>query len=291
MPATRPASGACGQRLCAITVSGSHTYAEETTTPWTVTVTVYTTSDTVLVSAQGPANVADAPWTGSGVNLTVAAGQPLTPIPGDVAIASFSDANPAGGAADITHATINWGDGSPISQGLVVNSGPGTVQIQGNHVYMQGGRTYTITTTITDDGGQTATATSSTATVSVAEGSPYTFTIQVIGPGASTAKQDKATVFWGDGSYSAATVQDISGNLVDVQVTATHVYAEEGVYPIYVIVSDSAGDTSTATSSIAIADAPLEGQDSSFTGEAGVSQNGETGETFVQNKDQEPVYA
>ncbi len=72
----------------------------------------------------------------------------------------------------------------------------------------------------------------------------------------ATASEYAATIEWGDGSESTATVSGIGGNF---SVSGSHVYAEEGINPITVRITDvdNASNTATATSTASIADAPL----------------------------------
>jgi hypothetical protein len=100
------------------------------------TVTVWTNTLTA---------VADAPVTGSGVNVAAVAGQAFTG-----AVAQFTDANPLAVAADFT-VTIDWSDGPPTS-GTLVAGGGGAFYIQGTHTYASRG-SYRITIRITDKGG------------------------------------------------------------------------------------------------------------------------------------------
>jgi hypothetical protein len=124
--------------------SGSHAYAEEGS---------YTTALTAAdnwgatASANGSASVADAPLTASGKTIYGVKGVKLTK-----AVATFSDADPAGTASDYT-ATIHWGDGT---------TGAGTISghftVTGSHTYTSTG-TRTISVSIKDAGGATVTAT------------------------------------------------------------------------------------------------------------------------------------
>src|SRR5207302_916324 len=79
-------------------------------------------------------------------------------ISGSPKVAHFTDANPTPSISDFT-ATINWGDGSIPSAGTIAVSPGGGFDVGGTHTYSVSG-TYTITTTINDLGGATASATS-----------------------------------------------------------------------------------------------------------------------------------
>ncbi len=135
-------------------VSGTHTYAEEAAS-LPVTVVITDTGDSATATANSTAIVADAPLTGTPVTFSAT---PSTPFTGTVA--TFTDADPAGTAGDYT-ATINWGDGSPVTAGVIGGTGPFTVT--GTHTYLVGGP-HTVIVTINDAGGATTTV-SSTANV------------------------------------------------------------------------------------------------------------------------------
>jgi hypothetical protein len=70
-------------------------------------------------------------------------------------VASFTDANPFATVADFT-ATINWDDLTLPSSGTVTANAIGGFDVSGAHAYASTG-TFTVTTTINDVGGSTAT--------------------------------------------------------------------------------------------------------------------------------------
>jgi hypothetical protein len=135
------------------TVSGTHTYVDEGTYSATVTITDIDTPSN-NATATSTANVADAALTAS------CAAPAVSPQSFSGPVASLTDANTLGSAADFT-ATIDWGDAS-TSSGTVSGSG-GSYTVSGSHTYSTTG-SFTITTTIQDDGGSTA---SSSCTVLV----------------------------------------------------------------------------------------------------------------------------
>ena len=83
-------------------------------------------------------------------------------------VASFTDANPFGSLADFT-ASIDWGDSSQLA-GAIVPAGGG-YSVSGSHSYASTGP-FTITTTIHDVGGSSA----SNAFVTTAAGTAGTVT-------------------------------------------------------------------------------------------------------------------
>ncbi|HEY7309296.1 MAG TPA: putative Ig domain-containing protein [Gemmataceae bacterium] len=64
-----------------------------------------------------------------------------------------------------------------------------------------------------------------------------------------------AVVNWGDGS--SADLAGVSGGNGSFTVTDDHSYAEKGSYPVSVTITDSAGNSTTVTSTMTVADAAL----------------------------------
>lgn len=141
------------------TVSGSHTYSEEGSYPVTVKVKDDGGSTT---SASGTANVADAALTAS----CVAPANFIQDFNG--ATATFTDAaSPSGTLSDFS-ATINWGDGSS-SAGTVSGPNGGPYTVTGSHHYASTNN-FTITTSIKDIGGASATTSCNTIIFAFAPG-------------------------------------------------------------------------------------------------------------------------
>ena len=130
------------------TISGTHAYPGEGS--YTVTVTVKD-SDGATATATGPATVADAALSAKGMTRKLKT-RSLSGV-----LASFVDADPRGAAGDYT-ATIAWGDGSTGTGSVSFSSTLNAFTVSGNHTYSVR-RTYSITVTIQDTGGSTATAT------------------------------------------------------------------------------------------------------------------------------------
>ena len=136
------------------TVSGSHLYAEEGS--YTIAVTV-TDAGGSTVAVSGSATIADAAVASQCAMPTntsqVFAG----------ATATFTDQSSTGNAADFS-ASIDWGDGT--SSAGVITGGPGNLPytVSGSHTYASTGF-FTVTTTITDVGGSSTTATCSSVLV------------------------------------------------------------------------------------------------------------------------------
>ena len=156
-------------------LAGSHLYLE--TGSYQITVTI-TDNGGAQIIAHAEADIADAALAAPAalqpvVNIVESSIFPVptfgTPLP-TFSVGSFSDANPAATVFDF-QATINWGDGTPRSTGIVTQpGGAGTAfVILGAHIYADSGVKfgighYPITISVVDDGGSQTTI-SNTANV------------------------------------------------------------------------------------------------------------------------------
>lgn len=133
------------------TVTAGHTYAEEDS--YQAKVTVADLEVSYNTATQGfTATVGDALLHASG-RCPLYSTNPLNDT-----VATFTDDNPGATLTDFT-ATIDWGDGTPETPGVI--TGPddhGVFSVAGQHTYAKLGPE-TITVTINDDGGSQATAT------------------------------------------------------------------------------------------------------------------------------------
>jgi hypothetical protein len=140
------------------TVAGTHTYTDEGSDP--VTVTMMLNSGQATATANSTALVSDGDaLTGSATRITVLPGQSFTGT-----VATFTDTNFSNTSSDFT-ATIDWGDGSSPDIGTVGGSN-GTFTVTGTHTYASAGP-FTIAVTLTDDGSGTTSATAHSTTISV----------------------------------------------------------------------------------------------------------------------------
>ncbi len=131
------------------TLFGTHVYEEEGTYVVHVFVADVGGSTTVITDSM---NVSDAPLTGTGINRTT-----INPVTGTVA--TFTDADPFGTASDYS-ATIDWGDGTPVTAGTIGVSGS-TFTVNGTHTYPASGPfVFTVQVSICDVGGACTHATS-----------------------------------------------------------------------------------------------------------------------------------
>jgi hypothetical protein len=236
-------------------------------------------SDTVTAAGWSLAVIDDADLT-AGPSLTPSgfSGVALT----GVGVGTFTDANPTAGTGDFT-ATVFWGDGTAASAGTVTQpGGVGTAfDVAGSHVYAKPG-TYTVTTNVVDDDGETTTLTATfTITDNPINGATENFTAvegQSTGEFVLATYTDPNTLAtvanenavlaiggWGDGTPTVAGVRLVVRQIGVTpltsptnpgapifQVLGSHVYAEEtppGLPDtLSVIITTLGGTTTTLTS-------------------------------------------
>jgi uncharacterized repeat protein (TIGR01451 family) len=268
-------------------VSGTHTYADEG-----LYLPVITVNDEGGFALGGFTTTLNAKVTVGDAALT-AAGTPVSAVEGQsvsAQVATFTDANPAAPLSDLG-ATINWGDGSPATAGVITQpGGVGTpFVITGTHTYGEEG-SFTVTTSIKDIGGSTATATS-TATVSDAALTLNPATLPIMLEGASfsgpiatlfdadpfgTQSDYTVTVNWGDGTSSAGTVGAggpfLTGS--QFQLNSSHTYSEEGLYSVQISVADAGGAKANIFEQALVNDAPLTGLGKILAGVEGTKFSG-----------------
>jgi uncharacterized repeat protein (TIGR03803 family) len=231
-------------------VSAAHTWAEESSTPYTVTVSV-TDSSGRTATAIDSASVGDATLS-AGPAVSVRAAENGT---FNGAVATFSDAN-AGAPLSDFNATISWGDGS-TSAGTISGSGPFTVG--GSHVYREGG-SYATTVTVTDIGGSTLVISGASIVsdyglsaigVSVNASRNFSGTVAKLSDADPTATpfEYRVTINWGDGTSSTGS---LNGKKSPFTITGSHLYRLSGRYIVTVTVRDAGGATATATSTLTV---------------------------------------
>lgn len=142
----------CANGSCVLSVDG-HSYADEGV--MTVTARVYPAADdptsAAAASDSGTLTVGESDsFSGTGVAVSGPANVSLS----DVQTASFIDTDTASAAGEFT-ATIDWGDGTPLSSATIAGS-DGNFAVSGSHTYTATGG-FTVTTTITDPSPGTAT--------------------------------------------------------------------------------------------------------------------------------------
>jgi WD40-like Beta Propeller Repeat len=172
-------TGTVGGSGGSFTVTGSHTYTEEGSYPVSVQI-ADTGNPSDTATATSTATIGDAALTANGKG-TLPTGGSFSGV-----VASFTDANPSGQVGDFT-ASIDWGDGA-TSAGTVAASGGG-FDVSGSHTYGSTGN-HVVTVSIGDDGGSTASATTTLLSYGVPARGSF-----VIGDGSSTV--GNSVLFWG----------------------------------------------------------------------------------------------
>ena len=179
-------------------------------------------------------------------------------------VATFTDTDTLNVASDFT-ATINWGDGSNPTAG-VISDVAGAITVAGTHTYAATGHD-TVSVTLSDDAPGTATAmATSTANVgqqlagqlslsAATEG--VALTNQTVATFTDTNASDTAATFtaminWGDGTTNAGTLSGSNGSF---SVAGSHTYADEGSEPLSVTITDTANSASLPLSgTVAVAE-------------------------------------
>jgi hypothetical protein len=259
------------------TVTGTHTYTEESAagTPYAITVSIKDIGGSTA-TAHATAAVSDAPLSSQGSTVTATVGTALVDVP----VATFTDANPFGTAADFT-VVINWGDGTATTSGKVVAAGTSptgvTFTALGSHTYTAPGN-YQTQVVITDDGGSQTVAFGHAVVAAVpavatpidftiAEGQQYSgpvaFFFQNFGPptGLRPASDYTATIDWGDGTPpTAGTINDVPGGH---QVLGVHTYADarvnggSNVFPVSVTINSIDDVFAKVLSHATVLDVPI----------------------------------
>jgi PKD repeat protein len=239
-------------------ITGANTYAAKGLI--TIDVAILA-QDGATATARSLADVADAPLSASGVNVQTAPNVEFTAV-----VAHFTDQNPTATAAEFS-ATITWGDGT-ITPGLVAADAGGRFIVTGTHSY-DATATYIFRVSILNLDGVSVAV---TANATVTGASPRTTVaaiaategIRFVGLVASFASASPnallgdfvATIDWGDGQTSAATVlmEPATGRF---HVVGETTYAEQGQYPVIIAIADSSGIIATLSTTAAVADAPV----------------------------------
>jgi hypothetical protein len=189
----------------------------------------------------------------------------MSSVSGAVEGAAFSTvaAHFSGGAGPYT-ATIAWGDGQTSPGSISI---PNANSVSGSHTYSEEGA-YAVSVTATDSTGATASGSTSTrvadaaltvsgASVAAVEGAGFSGTLAFFtdaDPSGSLTDYT-ATINWGDQTSSAGTITANGGG--GFVVSGSHVYLEEGTYPVTVAVSDAGGASATVNSTAGVTDAGI----------------------------------
>jgi hypothetical protein len=233
-------------------------------------------------TASSTLTIADTPLTaGASTTFNGVEGRPAT---GQVA--TFTSPNLLSKASDYS-ATINWGDGTPPSTGVVSQLADGTFAVQGTHTYAEESLLlpYFLQVTVKDAGvgGSTvaipaeasiadAPLTSQGSPISGVEGTalPATTTVATFTDRdvTGTASDYTAIINWGDGTAPVPGTIVATGatpNGVTFSVEGSHLYTNKGSYQTTVVVFDAGGSQTLAVGNAVMADAPATAAPISFS--------------------------
>jgi hypothetical protein len=247
----------------ALTLTAAHLYAEEGSYPVSITVNDDGGSGTSL---NATAAVNDAALTAGTASATAG----TEGVASSTLTATFSDANTAAPTSDFS-GTIDWGDNtSSTFTAADVSGSSGALTVTAAHLYAEEG-SYPVSITVNDDGGSgtslnataavndaaltAGTASATTGTEGVAS-STLTATFSDANTAAPTS-DFSGTIDWGDNTSSTFTSADVSGSSGAFTVTAAHLYAEEGSYPVSITVNDDGGSGTSLNATAAVNDAAL----------------------------------
>ncbi|MFO0802261.1 MAG: PKD domain-containing protein [Gemmataceae bacterium] len=255
------------------TVTGTHLYEPGV---YQVTITIVDEGGS-RTTALSTITVTDSPLTaGPAITITSQEGQPVT-----AQVATFTDANPLGQISEFS-ATINWGDGTPVSSAIIGQTAAGVFTVTGTHTYAA----FTtaplpVVVTIRSIDGATTTVTSSAVVTNAplsSEGANITgvegnstgnvivATFTDANPNSNishfTSGGGLITVSWGDGTpdttVTAGNVTSLgSANGVTYTVRAAHTYARKGSYQVTTTIRDNGGATTVANGQATIANGTL----------------------------------
>jgi hypothetical protein len=217
----------------------------------------------VAVGRMAVVDVRRAPPVVVGVPLALTEGKSFSGI-----VATFTVGEAGRPPEDFT-ATIDWGDGSVPSPGIVA-AGPGGFVVRGDHEYVDPG-SYVLGVTVRDRVRGLTGTTMSNATVANAlltataldisaefgaEGEEFTTDLAEFTDADTTARpvsHYSAVIDWGDGTTPGAGVIRREGDKLIVK--GTHAYAEKGEYTITVTIKDKHGAEAKVTLDAEIEDA------------------------------------
>lgn len=220
-------------------------------------------------------------------------GNPVSPnytIPGsgrlDVELADFT-------------ATIDWGDGTAPTAGVISVDSDGEYRVTGFHTYSQAG-VYPVHTIVVSDGESTAVG-DATAVVGVPQRGGaavpglifdrnITETKKVATFFAGTAPSGTtftATIDWGDGTNSAATMTQANNGTYDI--TGTHKYLTSGPFTATVTVHGSDNVNNVITVPVTVVDTGVVATAVNVAAQTNVPANNVTVATFTDPSGALPV--
>jgi len=251
-------------------VTGTNTYTTLTIPgfPDSVTVSIVDSTDppgTPPSIANSTAVVDDVPIVATPTTVSAFRGIE-TPL---VDVATFTVANPFATASTYT-STINWGDGSPNTAGVIVEDAGQVFHIEGAHTYATVGP-FGIGVTIQNAGGSSAVLSPTTpatvvnsniaaqaAPVVATEGTALSNVVVATftdSGGPQTITNYAATIDWGDGSpTSAATLVNVGGS--NYAVEGSHTYESGGDFPTSVTIDSNTLPAAVAQGQATVAYVP-----------------------------------
>jgi phospholipase C len=276
-------------------VGGTHAYADQPSAPINIIIDEY---GYYVAAAQTTAVVSDAPLVAS---ATPVAALEAASFSGEVA--TFVDANPYAPLTDfpLGNITIAWGDGATSTATAITQDASGTFHVIGTHTYAVLGPTAgPLMVTITDIDGAISNTTSyaptigpapltiNTSAVTAVEGIAFTATLATFTSANqnATPAEYSATVAWGDGQSSTATIVEDSNAIFSV--VATHIYAEGASDPISIVVNEYSYLAATIQTTASVSDAPLTAAATPVTAWQAVPFSGEVA-TFVDANPYAPL--
>jgi hypothetical protein len=207
----------------------------------------------------------------TGLTIGASESAPFTSV-----VATFTDPNPLAQPGDFA-ATIDWGDGTTTTTGLVTEDAFKLFSITGGHAYADEGAGYPLRVTITDKYGVAITVTGvanvaqapllpTASPVAISEGQAVPAGTLVAAftdaGGADAAGDYLALVSWGDGTAPDPATVQLNGSVFQVVTAVTHTYKDEGTYAVKVTIQDKDPTnpraivaTVTAAGSAVVADA------------------------------------
>jgi hypothetical protein len=249
----------------------------------------------IVTDAGGSTSTATSTATVAGAALTPGVNAAITGMEGvplnTVGVGTFTSANPLATAEDFT-ASIDWGDGSPVSLGTIMQAANGTFHVLASHTYTEETAPATPNTpvvTVKSTSGITTTL-NATATiadapllatplpVSSVQGIPSVLTVASFNdtdPNGTAAYT--VVINWGDGTTSTGAAVKIAPSGASLlgavfTVSATHSYNAVGNQLITTTITDVGGSTTSAVSSCTMAVSVAKLVDTTFpvTGTKGV---------------------
>lgn len=275
----------------AFEVIGTHTY----TAAGSYSTLISVSTATANASAAGKANVAAPPFPVNVNTITAAPGTALV----NQTVATFIAPGSDGTLPTGSSAVINWGDGQTTIG--IISGGPGAFSVTGSHTYAAAD-TYTTSVTVALPTVATSTG---VGQADIASPSQYTLTsVLIVTPVSqlfsgtvanftdtntdSLASNFTASIAWGDGSTTPATVTGGNGSFA---VSGMYTYSSAGTYTATVTIADQTGVTFTVTDTANVTTTDLLSNAVYLTGGlADVSGNGPNAAGGYTDND-EPIFS